>query len=784
MGLPNLASNTTLQEGTFLDAVAAALTRAGVYNKNDQVAPAAVLWPDGERQWEPLVPRLRQSLPLLTLGAYDPAARTGPAYWLRCMIAHALPEDALPADTTPIIYLPGVSRAELRDVEDSPKHLQPLVELMYRGVFWTHKNGRDWTIVAFLQAGDGGLGIEVAGDSGTRDALQRALVKVADEPVAHLKREAPLRAAFFDTLMNPDEVKSLLLWLNDPAAYRGRVTAGEWESFATLCKRKYGFQPEKDGPLSAAALLGQRMGVWEAVWQRFAEAPRAYPHLPSLLRRARPSDLLPLFDRTESWPQENESAEDELRLALGGLHDKGASEACVEVRRLENQHGPRRTWVWAALGASPLAFALEHLKRLAEVTERIPTGNVPAIAVAYTEWGWHADAAAMAALAAVEHPKDLAAVSAALVAVYRPWLESCAREMQNAVAADATARTYTVVPPPTADAGTCLLFCDSLRMDAGQGLAASLQARGLVCHVAWRLAALPTVTPTAKPAVSPVAGQLRGGTGLDTIVAATGSRVTAEGLRALLVTTDYQVLQGDDVGDPSGRAWTEMGAIDQYGHEHGWKVALRLGEELRGLERRIAALLEAGWRQIIVITDHGWLMLPGGLPKVNLPEHLTEVRKGRCARLKPLAATDQQVVPWHWDSDVEIAVAPGIACYEAGREYEYGGISPQESIVPVLTVSAAHPKAAAVVIEAVKWVGLRCRIRVRHGQPTMRVDIRTRSADAGSSLLAAPKAIGADGQVSVPVADDRHEGTAALVVVLDEAGVVLAQRSTVIGEES
>lgn len=125
-------------------------------------------------------------------------------------------------------------------------------------------------------------------------------------------------------------------------------------------------------------------------------------------------------------------------------------------------------------------------------------------------------------------------------------------------------------------------------------------------------------------------------------------------------------------------AWTELGTIDQYGYEHGCKLSHHLSGKLRGLEGRIDALLGHGWRQIVVVTDHGWLLLPGGLPKVELPQHLTVLRKGRCAVLKEGAQTDQHTVPWHWDKDVRIAVASGIACYETDNEYEHGGISPQE----------------------------------------------------------------------------------------------------------
>ncbi len=113
------------QANTFLDAVVAQLLEAGEYNRNDQVAPAAVLWPDEQRQWDPVVSMLRDRLPLLTLGAYDPSQRTGPAYWVRCMASRALPDDKLPGDGVPIVYLPGYGKQDLRAIESCPKTLQP-----------------------------------------------------------------------------------------------------------------------------------------------------------------------------------------------------------------------------------------------------------------------------------------------------------------------------------------------------------------------------------------------------------------------------------------------------------------------------------------------------------------------------------------------------------------------------------------------------------------------------------------------------------------------------------
>src|ERR1700730_17670660 len=95
---------------TFLDALVEAVKRAGRYNKNDQVPPAVVLWTDKDRQWEALLPLLRECLPLLTFGQYKTGNRTGPANWLRCVIARTLPDNQLLMEVTPIIYLPGISK--------------------------------------------------------------------------------------------------------------------------------------------------------------------------------------------------------------------------------------------------------------------------------------------------------------------------------------------------------------------------------------------------------------------------------------------------------------------------------------------------------------------------------------------------------------------------------------------------------------------------------------------------------------------------------------------------
>jgi hypothetical protein len=428
-------------------------------------------------------------------------------------------------------------------------------------------------------------------------------------------------------------------------------------------------------------------------------------------------------------------------------------------------------------------MALKHLVVLAQATAQ-PLGgaNVEVIAAAYTAWGWQADAAVLDALAAVDKADDVAAVKAAILPLYRPWLHGAAQALQQAVALHPTER-YVVPPLPSFEVGTCVLFCDGLRFDLGQRLTNVLAQGGLICQAAWRLAPIPPVTSTAKPAVSPVAGKIAGQGKHDLVPVSSvnGANVNVNVLRGLLHESGWQVLPGDALGDPSGRAWTEFGAIDRYGHDHGWKVAHHALNELAGLAKRIEALLRHGWKEICVVTDHGWLLLPHGLPKVDLPQHLTHLRKGRCAVLKDGAVTDQQTVPWHWDHDVRIAVASGIGCYEAGKEYEHGGISPQECIVPIIRVlQPVTTVVAAVTIQSVTWKGLRCTVKIDGATPGMTIDIRSKAGDPATSLVT-PKAAAADGSATLPVADDDRQGDGAVVVVVDGSGAVQAQLATIVG---
>jgi hypothetical protein len=554
-----------------------------------------------------------------------------------------------------------------------------------------------------------------------------------------------------------------------------------------VCIKNYVFDPDKDGDLVAAEALGERHGNWAMVWDRYAESPRKYPYLPELLRRAKPPVPKNLFFRRDSCPQYNEEMEDELKKSLLKLRQLKLGEATKRIEELEREHGIRRSWVWAELGFAPLARALEHLAGLAKACAK-PLGgaNVDGMVDAYVSGGWTADALTLTALAEIERPADFEAVSSVINSVYRPWLEAGAEFFQRLIAdKDLSTSRYWRSTLISADEGCCILFADGLRFDVGFRLKEKVAECGWKTEMQCRWAGLPPVTPTAKPAVSPIADLLGGGDSGEEfrpVIKESGKSLSIDRFRQMLQERGYQILSGEETGDPQGRAWAEYGHVDSYGHSHGWQMVQEVNREVRGLVGRMESLFEAGWKKVILVTDHGWLLLPGGLPKTDMPAYLTETRWGRCAVLKPGAKVEVPTLLWHWSKDVCVATPPGISAFKAGLEYAHGGLSIQECLVPEFTVTSGKPMGVNAKIQSAKWVGMRCKVAVEGDCAGCKVDIRTKMADPSTSVTKV-KEVGADKTASLPVEDDSLKDTAVVIVLLSPENQVIGKLSTAVGGE-
>jgi hypothetical protein len=767
-----------------------AVRSAAVYNPDVQVAPACTLWPDKDRLWEPVMPLVQAALPeLLILGEYLPEKKTGPAIWLRCMLAGTLNDAALPEGRTPVCYLPGVSRQDLRAVETCPDPLKPLAELQYRGTIWSQVNARDWTILAWLKSDQGGLGLDVAQDRETKNAMHLALHRLLEAELELLK-DKHLDKDYFNTLLTGgDPIRDLLLWLDQGEAFQAARGTNEWKAFVSVCQSRLGFHPENDGLLVGAARLAAREDPWQAVWERFCEAPQRYPNIPSQIRKCQPpSDTI--FWHTggsecSGWPQWNEDQEKRLHDELMALSKFPAHEAADKLKALEAHHGPRRELVWAQLGEAPLANALQHLAVMAGHTwTSLSAGTVDDLAKGYEQQGWQVDNGVIQALAQVTAARDLEAVSTAIRSVYLPWAEACARHLQKILhGASYPGGTCLTTQPAAVETGDCVFFVDGLRFDAGKQLGDMLERAGFTTTQTPAWAALPSVTGTGKAAVAPVFTS-------DKIqehpAGYSFELLTHYQLHKAIKENGFQILIKQDTGDVTGKAWCEFGDMDHEGHTRGWKLAKYRDALLTEIRDRIGALLEAGWKRVRVVTDHGWLLLPGGLPKTELPAALVDTKWGRCASVKSGASTDERLYPWYWNPHQHVALADGISCYKKGEEYAHGGLSLQECLtLQLLVLPKSKDQAdASIDITDVVWKGMRCTIAVDGHFTGLFLDIRTRAGNARSSVALSTKPLKKNGTTSVVVENEDMQGLSAFVVLVDESGALMAQTETVIGGET
>jgi hypothetical protein len=189
----------------------------------------------------------------------------------------------------------------------------------------------------------------------------------------------------------------------------------------------------------------------------------------------------------------------------------------------------------------------------------------------------------------------------------------------------------------------------------------------------------------------------------------------------------FQILAKQNFGDVTGKGWCEFGDMDHEGHTRGWKLATYREGLLKEIRDRIAALLEAGWKRVRVVTDHGWLLLPGGLPKTDLPAALVDTKWGRCASVKQGASTEERLYPWYWNPHQHVALADGISCFKKGEEYAHGGLSLQECLTLELMVTPKPRDLAGTSIDItdVVWKGMRCTIAVDGNVSGLVMDVRT-----------------------------------------------------------
>lgn len=763
---------------TIYDKVIQALKQAQNHNSHLMVRPEVILWPDAENQWVDIIALLQNDLPqLLVYGTYEPTARTGPAIWIKCMLAKVLPEADWGIDVIPIIYLPGISKADLRNIENAVFNFQPLIEYQYTGALFLQENGKEWSVLAFLENSSIGLGLKVSKDAATKDALRKTLPTIFQNADALYGRTF-IDADFLNNLSFPDIIPSILKWMCEGEPHLTKMDTGKREVFISICQSQYGFGPDYKNIRAIAEKLGAQKGAWKNIWQLYTAAPHKYLPIERLLRLGKPDDLYPIPE--ESWPQVNEQKEEALAEGLQNAASADLSQALAQLRKLENEHALRRDWVWAELGYAPLVKALQYLLPMAEKsTETFASGTIQEIEAYYTTNGYSVDQLMRKSLAAVKTEKDKKIVKALIQLFYQPWLENITNKFQKLIKENAAVFTSQIAAVETE---TFVLFVDAFRYELAEEFSKRLQKNKLVVSLEANWSAIPSLTPTAKANVSPIANivstesniaefrpQLNNGKDLLTPV-----------FREALANSNFKFVANHSDIAGEGKYWQEIGDIDTKGHEEQADIVKRIEELFDQIQEALYVAFEKGIKRIKIVTDHGWLLLPGGLPKTQLNAGLAETRWGRCALIKEGAHTDLLHLPWRWNSSVFIAYAPGISFFKANQEYAHGGISLHECLVPTLIIQNPNTRNVNGKVKEIKWVNLKCTVQSSEALPGYSIDIRTKYSDAETSIVLSKNRILKDNIVTLMV-DDSAEAQAATVVLLDENGVILDKKPTTVG---
>ncbi|MET4118812.1 hypothetical protein ABIB85_005441 [Bradyrhizobium sp. JR1.5] len=786
-----------MSDGTLLNGLARAFVDAAQTFESGKEWPAALLWPDPERQWLAAFSDMRrrlasQRIALYAHGDYAPEEGMGPSIWLRCLIdAPDAPglKGPVPKGSLPVILLPGVSWRNLREPLTLPRGVQLLVEMQYRGdVFRQRRQARDWTVATFLRDTDQGLGLDISVDARTDEAAQRALAALLDLELDGW-RGRRIGADEFDRLRVPDDVRDLLSWIANPDATKLTKEAGTWAALRDLVKRDYDVDLDEKGALQQAIdRLIRRKGPWGRVWNRLADSPHQFRQACERLREATGSKQTDLFGEGDPFtnPHDNALAERILAQDLSTIADLSGRAAAAKVVSLEERHRGRRDTLWARLGEAPLASALDPLARLAAAVDAYLSGNdLTTLASSYAEEGWRVDAALIETIAAAGTRED--AVARAAGALYRPWVDALARRFRTTFEAAGEAARPS---PLSFEPGTLVLFVDGLRMDVGHSVAERLNNSGIEASLGWRLSPIPSVTASAKAIVTPVGDSIAGRGKLDAFLPleiSSGKPATADVLRKAMLARSVQVLEREAImppEKPTSIGYAECGNIDHDGHGMGLRLAGQLALEVTRIAEYVLALRAAGWPRVRIVTDHGWLLIPGGLEVVRLPPSAVIAKGSRAAILQDAAAAELAFLPWHWDRSVRIAMPPGAEAFRAGEVYTHGGLSPQECVIPDITVGDGGESSPSkgVRISAIIWRRLRLTVELTVELSDVTIEVRRKERDPASRVDVGSTTEGARARLTI--SDEVEEGDPVLVVLVDRHGSIIDARATRVGDRS
>ncbi len=767
-----------------LDILTSKVRALSDYNPNAEIKPTVILWPDKDCRFEKSIPNIQKSLPeLLVLGDYNPEKKTGPAIWLRCVIAGTV-ETTIPEGKTPIIYMPGIGRDRFRpDTADSL--LKPLIPLQYTGRFFSQRSFRDITPYSFLAKTNEGLGLDIPEGSELRETLKSALPVILDMSLSELDGVHIDTDYLNSILSGGDTIDSLLRYINSGEA--SFKNPEQREALRKLFNSKYKLNIDKDSQLSAAEKLAKHDNhEWQLVWDRYQKSYNSYKNIEKQIRSCYHEPLVLTVEymkSEEGWPQYNDQMEELLTNRLNDLLTEPEDTVIKEIEYLDHIHSARIETVWGKHGGSQMARATSYFNEICKLIKSEGYGSsVQELKDYYEKTGYKIDMYALLALSLFKEDGKSNLVKNVLSTFYNNHIDKLANAFQNAVSAEGypyKAKTDKYKK------NTCILFVDGLRYDMAQMLKERIEDDesidcSIECNSFW--CPFPSVTACGKYSISPIVSELQGQECGDYGPAFkdTGSQINATSFKKKLESMGWQIITDASIKD-SEYGWYATRSIDELGHQKQCAMAQLLEELIDEVKEKIQELLVAGWVHVLVVTDHGWLLVPNKMPKCELPKSMTESNGGRCAKMIPGVKCEYQQVPWSWNDEHLVAAARGVGSFLDGKEYAHGGLSLEECLTAQLTISSVENE-SITQIEDITWKGMACSFDVKGDIENLIVDIRFAPSDESTSIVANAKQPDIDGHARLLVVNDDAEGKNAYVVVLSKSEkTVLYQKSIVIG---
>ena len=265
-----------------------------------------------------------------------------------------------------------------------------------------------------------------------------------------------------------------------------------------------------------------------------------------------------------------------------------------------------------------------------------------------------------------------------------------------------------------------VLFVDALRIDLAESLRARLDQPTWTVYTRLALASLPSKTPVGMASLLPRAatdlvvlsknGKLRSEiSGKD--VSAPDGRI--DHLRSCIPNIEAGELKS--VSENQLRQWASSKKpvvlmtrdIDESG-EIAANVAPELFEEMVGdLARSVTVLHRAGYRRVVIGTDHGFLLIPAD---VELPQRPSPGSGGEIT-----SSTRYSVGPISADADCigfqpsqmgrpgtsNVVLPKGLTAFSVGgprHRFVHGGLSPQECVLRFVVSEVAGPQRVPVKV--------------------------------------------------------------------------------------